>query len=103
MKRAREPPEWRNVKYTERMISIKEVLKTRTISTLPVYEWTTLVPEFEEMTKRYVEQIKQIANAYVDDCICNNIENYSAYGWFLETVYIVAQLSRQKSKIFIMN
>lgn len=58
----------------------------KTFSNIPVYEWTKNAPEFEEMLKRYTEEIKKITDSYIDYCINNNIEMYSAFGWFLHTV-----------------
>lgn len=61
--------------------------KLKSMSTVPVYEYLTTNPELKEITSKYEMQIRQITNAYTDDCIRNNIETFSAYGWFLQTVY----------------
>lgn len=62
------------------------MIEVKTFSNIPIYEWKNDNPEFEEMLKRYTEEVKKITDSYVDDCINNNIEMYSAYGWFLHTV-----------------
>ena len=58
----------------------------KTFSNIPIYEWIKNASEFEEILKRYTEEIKKITDSYVDCCINNNIELYSAFGWFLHTV-----------------
>ena len=58
-----------------------------TISEVPIYEWVSISPEFKKLIQKYDEQFKQITNSYVSDCIENNVELFSAYGWFLQTMY----------------
>lgn len=59
----------------------------KSMSTVPSYEYLVTDPELKEIISKYEKQIRQIADAYTEDCIRNNIETFSAYGWFLQTAY----------------
>lgn len=61
--------------------------KLKSMSTVPVYEYLTTDSELKKITSKYENQIRQIVNAYTDDCIRNNIETFSAFGWFLQTAH----------------